>query len=1146
MALNCTVLTSGYSATPGTVFTTASISPAANALIEIEILSGDGGADARVPDSVTGAGLNFDNVVGVLNDGTYNFLNKRRALSASPSSGVITITFPITHEACGWIIKEWTGVDTSGTNGSGAIVQSASNFQNTPLVTAGSVTLASFGSANNAASACFAVNKIGAITQEAGYTELADFEIVGWDTRLESEWKIGEDTSPSCSWDVAGKYGGLAVEIKADTVAPILTSPTVTPHQIGHQGGQPKVTTNEANGTAYVVVVPNNDTPSVAQIKAGQNSSGGAALYAESKAVSAVGVIGFGLMVELSPSTAYDVWFVHTDAAANDSTAVKYDLTTTARAVSKNGTFEFGIRNTGSYTNKLVDVTLNVTFTKPDLSTIVFWGFFDGDGLGGGAYNSGNIWKFRCLGLDVGTWGFDWEFSDLVLSGSGSFTVNDDAGNLPGKIDAYATNPHWFERDGAPLFLKSFYIDAGGLLGQPADWLGTNIYQKLVNDGYNHLMLQGLLPIDWLDAYATDGTPPPSGALWLDSNITQTWRFDWMRTAEDSLRWLGSAGVSAHMFQGFDANGHAVTRWGNLTSGEKDWYARNIVARLAPFANIAGWNFCYEVDLEVLMTQGFELMDRLVTYDKFSHLRGLHEESPYTNSFSDSRITMALYENHYSLGVTDAADALPPSHNDAALISYAGKPPFCHEGNGLFRWWLQGKGYTETQMDDLYPRNAWATVMGGASFTWEDHGGLTLTSSTIYGRATPIARIKYLHDILSTEVEWYKMAPNNGLLSSFTGNAYCLAEVGLQYLVYRDSNGAFDLTIANGMAWVGEWVDIRTNNRSSAGSGTGGGTPVTFTPPASPTTEWVLKVTVNGPTYTQAVSGALTFLGTHSKSANKVVGGSLSYSSGVIKTTYKNLSSALSFIGGVVKVIAKNVAGSLTPSGALTAAALKLKVIDGALTFASSVTKTTNKILSGVLTFAGSTIKLTSIILSGSLSLAGAVGTLKVFVKSIAGTLSFGSGSLLKLANKALSGELTFTGSMLRNSFKILSGALSFSGAASALKTMLKTVSGTLSFSSGTITKIVGKAFSGSISFAGAVMKSTSKVFSGTLSFIGSASKQTYKIIGGVLSFIGSVFVEAGSAAANLSRMVVASMRIRVILADERLRKIIASMRIRS
>ena len=215
MALNCTVLTSGYSATAGTVFTTASISPAANALIEIEILGGDGGSDARVPDSVTGASLTFDNVVGVLNDGTYNYLNKRRAMSASPGSGVVTITFPIVHEACGWIIKEWTGVDTSGTNGSGAIVQSASNFQNTPLVTTGSVTLAGFGSADNAVSACFSVNKIGAITNEAGYTELADFEIVGWDTRLQSEWKIGEDTSPSCTWDVAGKYGGLAVEIKA-------------------------------------------------------------------------------------------------------------------------------------------------------------------------------------------------------------------------------------------------------------------------------------------------------------------------------------------------------------------------------------------------------------------------------------------------------------------------------------------------------------------------------------------------------------------------------------------------------------------------------------------------------------------------------------------------------------------------------------------------------------------------------------------------------------------------------------------------------------------------------------------------------------------------------------------------------------------
>ena len=221
-------------------------------------------------------------------------------------------------------------------------------------------------------------------------------------------------------------------------------------------------------------------------------------------------------------------------------------------------------------------------------------------------------------------------------------------------------------------------------------------------------------------------------------------------------------------------------------------------------------------------------------------------------------------------------------------------------------------------------------------------------------------------------------------------------------------------------------------------------------------------------------------------------------------------------------------------------------ILSGALSFAGTVFKLPSKIIFGVLSFLSSSAKRADKVLAGSLSFTGAISTLKVFVKSIAGTLYFGSGSLLKLANKVLSGELMFTGSMLRNSFKILSGALSFNGAVSALKTILKTVSGILSFSSGTITKIVGKAFSGSVSFAGAVMKSTSKVFSGTLSFTGSASKQTYKIIGGVLSFVGSVFVQAGSVAANLSRMVVASMRIRVILAEERLRKIVAAMRMRT
>lgn len=124
------------------------------------------------------------------------------------------------------------------------------------------------------------------------------------------------------------------VTIKAvppDTTAPILSSQAVSP--VTAQGGTASVVTDEGNGTAYLVVVPNGDIPSVAQIKAGQQSSGAAALFSDTEAVSVAGTITFNEITGLSSSTAYDAWFVHTDTATNNSTAVKADFTTAEQAM---------------------------------------------------------------------------------------------------------------------------------------------------------------------------------------------------------------------------------------------------------------------------------------------------------------------------------------------------------------------------------------------------------------------------------------------------------------------------------------------------------------------------------------------------------------------------------------------------------------------------------------------------------------------------------------------------------------------------------------------------------------------------------------------------------------------------------------------
>lgn len=146
-------------------------------------------------------------------------------------------------------------------------------------------------------------------------------------------------------WNITKSMGGDTLEkrvfaaevtgtytVDVDVTAPVLTAQTVGSLTTG--GGTPAVTTDEGNGTAYMVVVPNGDFDAlsgaerITRTKAGQQSSGAAALAAQNQAVTATGVQTFSAVTGLSSRTAYDCWFVHTDAAANDSTAVKADFTT--------------------------------------------------------------------------------------------------------------------------------------------------------------------------------------------------------------------------------------------------------------------------------------------------------------------------------------------------------------------------------------------------------------------------------------------------------------------------------------------------------------------------------------------------------------------------------------------------------------------------------------------------------------------------------------------------------------------------------------------------------------------------------------------------------------------------------------------------
>jgi hypothetical protein len=209
------LLTQGHNVNNQSVYTTASIAPAPNTLITVAVTTHQSSAAAPSP-TLTGGGMSSWTLVANVAYSASTPLDRvsvYRAMSASPGSGPITITSSVTVSNCQWIVSQWSGVDQSGTNGSGAIVQSGTTSGIT--VNGLTVTLAAFGSTNNVGYGVFGVTANTAdATPGTGFTTIAQ--------EPSGESSVGDVFAERAAnknvinavWS-SKSGGGIGVEIKA-------------------------------------------------------------------------------------------------------------------------------------------------------------------------------------------------------------------------------------------------------------------------------------------------------------------------------------------------------------------------------------------------------------------------------------------------------------------------------------------------------------------------------------------------------------------------------------------------------------------------------------------------------------------------------------------------------------------------------------------------------------------------------------------------------------------------------------------------------------------------------------------------------------------------------------------------------------------
>lgn len=202
MAESEALLTAGGTSSATTSGVTASVTPTANRLVLIGIVTDNGTVS-----SVTGNGLSWSLIK---RDTTLVPMEIWGAMSgASPSAGAITIALSA-NSVLSWVVVEVAGTDL--TNVATAIVQSAANTA--AGVTSMAVNLGVGITAGNGVAAFIGHNVLEAQTAGGTYTKSGETTANGF-VDWAQEFNATGTQNPSMSWATSGNSLGLAVEIKA-------------------------------------------------------------------------------------------------------------------------------------------------------------------------------------------------------------------------------------------------------------------------------------------------------------------------------------------------------------------------------------------------------------------------------------------------------------------------------------------------------------------------------------------------------------------------------------------------------------------------------------------------------------------------------------------------------------------------------------------------------------------------------------------------------------------------------------------------------------------------------------------------------------------------------------------------------------------
>ncbi|MCX8157305.1 MAG: DUF5060 domain-containing protein, partial [Verrucomicrobiae bacterium] len=464
-----------------------------------------------------------------------------------------------------------------------------------------------------------------------------------------------------------------------------------------------------------------------------------------------------------------------------------------------------------NYPDPFRDVSLDATFTRPDGSSVKFWGFYDG----------GQTWRLRFMPDRPGRWKVSAAFSDGAPALQGEFECV--ASDGPGMITVHQPNPVWFGyRDGPAVLVRGLHV-------------GDRFFARNFADPQREAFL------DWVQAHEynllsvashyLNRNAPGRGRGWQTPALwpLNPAEFAWLET---QLEALARRRILVYPFAGF------FGRDANFPRSPQDQalYVRYTYARLGAY-----WNLLLNVagpepllrEHPYLSREEVNRLGALIQqHNVFGKPLSVHNRTGDDEFRNEPWLTYGTLQGPKTVNRAHLARGLLESHHPA-------KPLLAQEtlwsGN---TYHIQG--IKRDYSDDDLRKNTFVIHFCAAALVFADNSGdsssgFSGTLDLAACKTNRHAAVKRAWDLCAA-LPFGSLKPRPDLVKG--AHAHCLAEPGRLFLVYLETSQPVTVRVGDG-AWRATWIDTRPPYPRRDGGVMRDDQPVTPPPGGD---DWVLQL----------------------------------------------------------------------------------------------------------------------------------------------------------------------------------------------------------------------------------------------------------------------------------------------------------------